>query len=169
VDVGAESYVVGEIPAVMVGVFVDYDVIAIPKPVLAEGKVKRRDGEVETAKPETVGTTSGDAPRVVTAEAAGKAAMLPGVIQVEAGLVSPVVVPYPLAIVVDVRCFGVTFVVTIGSLGRSFVRHAMRGRGAMTSNVTDTYCLASAFMATVLRRPRGKGSARQQESLGLVS
>src|SRR5271169_3297081 len=144
----------------MVGVCVDYDIVAIPKPIIAEAKVKGSDGEVETAKPETVGTTSSDAPHVVTAEAAGEVAMLPGVIQVEAGLVSPVVVPHPLPIVVDVRGFGVTFIVTIGSFGRSLVRHAMRGRGAMRGYVAATYCMAAAFMATVLREGR-EGKCQQ--------
>ena len=149
----------------MVGVFVDYDIVAIPKPVIAKGKVKGSDGEVEAAKPETVGTTSCDAPHVVTAEAAGEVAMLPGVIQMEAGLVSPEVVPYPFAIVVDVRGFGVTFIVTIGSFGRSFVRHAMRGRGTMMRNVTATYGMAAAFLATGLRQGwEGKG---QQDSKNL--
>jgi hypothetical protein len=140
----------------MVGVFVDYDIVAIPEPVIAEGKVKRRDREVETAEPEAAGTASPQAPDMAAAEAAGEAAMLPGVIEVEAGLVSAVVVPYPPAIVVDMRGFGVTFVVTIGSLGGSFVRHAMRGRGAMMRNVTFTHCMAASTSAMVfmLRQDR---------------
>lgn len=165
VDVGAESYVVGEIPAVVVGVFVDYDVIGIPKPVIAEGEIKSRDGEVETAKPETAGATTPDAPDVAAAEAAGEVAVLPGVIEVEAGLVSAVVVPYPPAVVVDVRGFGVTFIVAIGGLGRSFVRHAMRGRGTMMRNVTATYCMAAAFVATMLRE--GRERKGQQDSKNL--
>ncbi len=112
-DVGAELHVVGEIPAVVVGVFVDHDLVAVPEPVIAEGQVKGADAEVEAAEPETVGAASGDAPDMAAAEAAGEVAMLPGMIEVEAGVIASGVVPDPFAVVVDVRGFGMAFMVAI--------------------------------------------------------
>ena len=99
-------HVVGEIPAVVVGIFVDHDLVAVPVPVVAIGEIKRGNAEVEAAKPEAAGAASADAPDVAAAEAAGEAAMLPGMIEVEAGVVASSVVSNPLAVVVDVRSFG---------------------------------------------------------------
>ena len=50
-DVGAKSYVVGEVPAFVVGIVVDDDVVAIPEPVVAEAEVIRRDAEIKAAEP----------------------------------------------------------------------------------------------------------------------
>jgi len=127
VDVGAESRVVGEVPAVMVGIFVDHDLVAVPEPVTAQGKIKGGDAESEAAKPEAVGTASANAPYMAAAEATGESAMFPGMIEVEAGIVSPGIVPDPFSVVVDVRSFWVAFAVAIG-LGRGSGRCATNGR-----------------------------------------
>ena len=55
VDVGAQSDVVGEIPARVVGIVIDDDVVAVPIPVVDVSQVKRSNAEVEAAKPEAVG------------------------------------------------------------------------------------------------------------------
>src|SRR5271169_3949927 len=75
-NVGAQPDVVSEIPAVVVGIFVDHDIVAVPEPVIAIGQVKRGDAEVVAAKPETAGIASLNAPAVSAAKAAVEAAML---------------------------------------------------------------------------------------------
>src|SRR3984885_2551852 len=134
VHVGAESHVVGEIPAFVVGVFVDHDLVAVPEPVIGIGKVKRGNPEVETAKPETVRAASGNAPDMAPSEAAAESAMLPGMIEVEAGVIGGAPVPDPLAVMVNVGSLGMTgFVTSRRSGGR-----AMGNRRTMFRNVSAT-------------------------------
>jgi len=58
VDVGTQPHVVGEVPAVVVRVFVDHNLIAVPEPVTAVTHVERCDIEIETSKPEPARTAS---------------------------------------------------------------------------------------------------------------
>ena len=43
VDVGAESHVVGEVPAGMVGIIVDDDVVVVPEPVVGVDEFRLTD------------------------------------------------------------------------------------------------------------------------------
>ena len=148
VNVGTQANVVGEIPAIVVGVFVDDDVVAIPQPVAAVAQIKSRDAEVEAAKPEAALTASGKAPAVTSAEAAGEVTVLPGVVEMEAGIVAAVVVSNPLAVVVDVRGLGMAFFISTSRSGR----RAMRRRWTMLGNVSAANGMAAAAVATVLRQ-----------------
>jgi hypothetical protein len=65
--------------------------------------------------------------------------MLPGMIEVEAGITSSGVVPDPLAVMVNVRSFGMACFVTAGRSGR----RAMRNRRTMFRNVSATYGVAA--------------------------
>jgi hypothetical protein len=115
VNVGAQPHVVSEIPAFVVGVFINHDIVAVPQPVVRVGEVKRGDAEVVAAKPETAGIASLNAPAVSTAKAAIEAAMFPGVIDVETDVIAPAFVSHPFAVVVNVRGLGVAFAVAIGA------------------------------------------------------
>ncbi len=108
VDVGSQPHVVGQVPAGMVGIFIDDDVIAVPEPVAAEANVIRSDTEIEAAEPEAVGAASGEMPDVAAAEAAGKASVLPGMIEVVVGIVGTGVVADPFAVRMDVRRVGMS-------------------------------------------------------------
>ena len=110
--VSAEADVVGEVPAVMVRVVVDYDLVGAPGPVVAEGVVSGGRTEIETAEPEALAVATFDAPRVALADASGEAAMLPGMIKVIVGIIAAGIVAYPLIVGVNVRSFGVA-----GSVG----------------------------------------------------
>jgi len=131
----------------VVGIFVDHDLVAVSEPVIAEAEVKSGDAEIEAAKPETAGTAAQNAPDVAAAEAAGEASVLPGMIEVEAGIIGAGVVPDPLAVVVDVRGFGMAFFVGSGRPGR----RAMRSRWTVFRNVSATDGMTASAMAAVLR------------------
>lgn len=92
----------------MVGVFVDDDVVVIPKPVVAESDVIRGDAEVEATEPESVWASAAEMPDVATAEAAGEASVLPGMVDVVVRIVAAGVMADPLAVGVDVRGVGVS-------------------------------------------------------------
>src|SRR5258708_3836958 len=127
----------------MIGIFIDHDLVGVPEPVAAQGKVKRGDAEGEAAKPEAIGTASANAPDVAAAEASGEAAMLSGMIDVEAGVIAPGVVPDPFAVVVDVRSFGVAFAVAI-ALGRGSGRCATNGSRTVFGNVSTANGMTTA-------------------------
>lgn len=57
-DVRAQSHVVSEVPAIMVGIVIDDDVIAIPQPVVTESNVVGRDTEKESPEPKAIGIST---------------------------------------------------------------------------------------------------------------
>jgi hypothetical protein len=157
VDVGAKSRVVGQVPAIVIGIFVDHDVVAAPIPAIDECEIERRDAPIIVAEPKTVGTASAQAPHVAATEAACEAAMLKGVIEVVAGVRAPSVMPYPFIVVVNVRSFGVAFLIAMGHPRRVFVlrwpaRLSTGGSRTMTGNVSATYGMAATSAVTVVLR-----------------
>jgi len=121
VNVGAKSYVVGEVPAFVVGIVVDDDVVAIPEPVVAETKVIGRNAEIKTAEPEATGATTAEVPDVAAADAAGEASVLPGMVEVVVNVVAASVMADPFAVGVDVRSVWVTGLVVEVTLLRGCV------------------------------------------------
>ena len=58
-DVSPKPRIVGQIPAIVIGIFVDDDRIGIPKPIAAVADVDRRHAEVEAIEPESRRTSAG--------------------------------------------------------------------------------------------------------------
>jgi hypothetical protein len=114
VDVGAEPGVVGQVPAVVIGIGVDDDVIAVPQPVTDVIVVVGRYAEVKAIEKEAIAVASAQVVDVSAANAAGEAAVLPRMIEMVVGIVAAGIVTYPLIIVVDVRSFGVVRLVAEG-------------------------------------------------------
>ncbi len=99
-----------------------------PRTSRRKGQVKGGDAEIEAAKPETAGDLRlSNAPDVTAAEAAGEPTVLPGMIEVKADIIAARVVPDPLAVAMDVRGFGMTFLVVEG-----------RGAAVLRSSTWDT-------------------------------
>jgi hypothetical protein len=162
----------------VVGIVIDDDLIGSPIPVTGVSKVKRGYAEVEAAKPKAAGAPSLNAPLVAAAEAAGEAAMLEGMVYVIASIVSSGVVSHPLAVVVDVRRFGVARLVAIGPRciflsGRGFLSRcgllsrrcclacaSMRRWWTVRRNVATTYGVTALLMVIVLCEG-GKGKEQR--------
>lgn len=98
VNVSAESHVVGKIVAGIVRVVVEHDVIGVPLPAIYKDKVNGGNAEEEAAEPETIATASAKPPYMTRAESARETAVLPGVIEVVARIISAFIVPDPLII-----------------------------------------------------------------------
>jgi len=143
VDVGAQPHVVGEVPAVVVGIFVDDDVVAVPEPVAAVGEIECADAEIEAAEPEAAGTASGEMPDVAAAEAAGEVAVLPGMIEMHAGIVTAGVVADPFAVGMDVRGVGMSGLVVEVRGGWSRMRNRS---GTVGGDVLDDAADGSAML-----------------------
>ena len=165
-NVGAQAYVVSEIPAVVVGVFVNHYVVAVPIPVIGVGKVKRGDAKVEAAKPETAGIPTLDAPAMSTTEATLKAAVLPRMVQVEAVVIPPHVVTNPFAVVVDVWGFRMAVavlirvpvpIVMVVIVAIVCVLVAVISLRAMVRNVSSTDIVVVVVVVVVFLGERGQG------------
>src|ERR1700742_3604133 len=104
--VGSQPHVVSEIPARMVGIFIDHNVVARPIPTVAVSVVIGSNAEVEAPEPEAGWSPSGQMPPVRRPEAAGKVPMLPGMVKVVVGIARPRVMPNPPPIGFHVRRIG---------------------------------------------------------------
>src|SRR5579864_460968 len=113
VNVGAESRVVGQVPAVVVGVVVNYDLVGTPVPIIDEAEVGGGNGEIETAEPEAFAVAALDAPLMAAADAAGEAAMFPGTVEVIFGIIAAGIVADPFVVGVNVRGFGMALFVGV--------------------------------------------------------
>jgi hypothetical protein len=146
VNVGAEPCVVGEVPAVVIGIIEDGDLIGIPKPVVAVTEIVCGDAEVEATEPETRGAASHETKDMAATESAGEPTVLPGMVKVVMRVVTAGVVADPLAVAVDVRGIGVSgFVVEYGMFddGMSITsgrRRTVGGNTAAAETVRRMLC-----------------------------
>ena len=164
-DISTEPDVVGQIPAIVIGIVVDDDVVAIPQPVAAVADIEGSDVEVESAEPEAAGTATAEVPDMATADPAFEMAMFPGMVEVKTGVVSSLVVTDPLAVAVHVWCLGMAFLVAETLFGRIVMgRGGVRGWGAMARYVASADTVASATVITMLS-PKGqrKNESKSQE------
>jgi len=163
VDVGSEPDVIGEVPADMIGIVIDDDVVRIPEPVVTEINVEWSYGEVETAEPEAAGTTAFKTPHMSATDTAGEPAMLPRTIQMLMRVVAAGIMAYPFSIGMYVGSVGMSRpVVEVGvSLGRVRSGYSRRAvcRNVLTA-ATDLRPATAATMAAVLCQR----SEREQET-----
>jgi len=141
-NVGTQSHVVGQIPAVVIGVVINDDLIAVPQPVIAVGVVERANTEEESTESKARGTAARQTENVISPDAAGKSSMLKRSIQMKAGIVARVIMPDPLVVGMHVGRFGVPALVRKAAIGRR--RGSRRflnpgGRGTVCRNVSSAY------------------------------
>ena len=180
VDVGAEPGVVGEVPAVVVGIFVDDDVIAVPKPIANVIVIVGSYAEGEAAEPEALAVSTAQAEHMTAAKAAGEAAMFPRMIEMIVGIIAAGIVADPCVIVVDVRSFRVIGLIAEGRarifLGAGFgsaifrtVRRGISGgcwavRGNVTAaDVASTAALLALVLRTGAVGEKECGSAQRED------
>ena len=60
VHISAETHVIGEIPADVVRIVVDDDLIGVPEPAVAEGKIGCSNIPIPAVEPETGGASAGE-------------------------------------------------------------------------------------------------------------
>lgn len=151
VNVGSEASVVGEVPARVVGVVVDDDVIGGPVPGIAVVKVVGRYAKVESAEPEAAGSAAAETPDVSTSDLAGKVSVLPRMVEVIVGVVAPSVMADPTIIAMDVRGFGMAGLIDMrrtGFVGCGSDRRTLDGLRAVCGDVASS-------KAALMLRSRG--------------
>lgn len=105
VHVGAKSRVVSQIPAGIIRIFVEDEVVPVPVPAIHKRDVRWSNAEVEAAEPETIRASPFESPYMSGTEFAGKVPMFPGTVEMVTGVITPFVVPNPSVVgSVDVRC-----------------------------------------------------------------
>src|ERR1019366_10152954 len=77
VNVHAQAYIIGELPAVVVRVVIEHDVVAVPQPAVRVAVLIRGDLEVVTVDIETLATAALHPPHMLGADRAGEASVLP--------------------------------------------------------------------------------------------
>jgi hypothetical protein len=103
VHIGTKPDVIRQIPAVMVRVFENRNIVAIPEPVAAIADIEGGYAETKTAKPEQVRASTAEMPHMSAAETAGEVSVLPGMVEMIVRIILAGIVAHPLAVVVNVR------------------------------------------------------------------
>jgi len=161
VNVGPQADVVRQIPADMVRIVIDYNLIAVPKPIGAKIQIVRGYTPVEVAKPETARASASQSPYVTLSDPTRESSMFKGLIEVIVGIILPRVVPNPLTVCVYVRSFRMSRHVggrpaarRHGLCFRRFrcSRNCLRLRGSGTArwNVSRTHASSAAFLFSSL-------------------
>jgi hypothetical protein len=114
--ISPESHVIGEIPAHVVGILINHDVVASPIPIAAIADIHRSDAKEKSTKPEPTRAASHEVPYVTTSKAAGEVAVLPRTIEMQGSGVAAVMAN-PGTVVVNVRGFGVTLLIAEARFG----------------------------------------------------
>src|SRR5271157_450536 len=133
VHIRAEAHVVGQVPADVIRIVIDHDVVGIPQPSVAEGNVKRRYVPVPAVEPEAAGASAAQMPHMPAAKSAGKAAMLEGVVKMIVRVAASRVVAHP-ALAFHVRNAGVSGLVAVVALGLGRMGCAGECLGAVGRN-----------------------------------
>src|SRR5215469_18594014 len=108
VHVRAQPDVIREIPANMVWIFIDHDVVAVPEPIAAIDNVVWGDAEEEAAKPETARPAALNPEDMAFAKTAPEASVRPRAIQVVVGIIPARIMSNPPVVGVDVGHVGMS-------------------------------------------------------------
>ena len=157
-NVGAQADVIREIPADVVRIIVDHDVVAIPVPVVAVSGVEGSHAEEVAAEPEPAGASTNQPPAVVRAESTFEVTVLPGVLEVKACVFASPIMADPLAIAMDVRCLRVVVPVAIRWVVVVVVmRFAMVGLRSMVRDVSAAVIMMAVVAVIVVLGPERNG------------
>lgn len=129
----------------MVGIGIDDDLVGIPEPAIAISYIKGSHAPIEVVEPKTARVAAGQTPYVTASEAAIKAPMLEGMIQMEVSGTAALIMTNPLAVGMHVGSFRMALNVLL----RSGVTAAagMRSR-TMSGNETAADVTAASLWMT---------------------
>jgi hypothetical protein len=117
----------------MIWIVVDHDLIGIPQPSIAEADLDRGNVPIPAVEPEAVWAAAAKTPDVSASEAAGKATMGKGLVEMKANVNAARVVSHPDPSI-HVRGIGVPVPVTEVAVGLDGVGIAPDRLGSMVGN-----------------------------------
>ncbi len=147
VNIASQPNVVSKVPAHVIGVFIDHNLIGIPKPVVTKPHIVRGNAKVVTAEPEASRTAARQPPNMPSPESASKVPMLPGMIEMVVHVVPAGVMTDPLAVRMHVRSVWVPSLVSEVSMLLASMWRASNGCRTVGRN------MATADTASALRVP----------------
>ena len=112
-NVDPKAGIVRKVPARMIGVVVDDDVIGVPQPAVDIVYVPGRDRPVPVVEIEAAWIASAEPPNVVRPEATRPAAVLPWMVHVIVGVVAAGVMPNPYFAFINMRRIGMVGLITV--------------------------------------------------------
>src|ERR1700675_2356179 len=139
-DVSSYSDVVRKVPAHVIGIIVEGNVVRIPEPAVCVSEIVRGNRKIKTVEPETVGTSAPKTPDMSTANAAIKTTMFIRVIEPIMRVAAACIVAYPLSVGMDVGSLRVSLPVAEVAVlsGGMRISHARRtASGNVLAATTD--------------------------------
>src|ERR1017187_5405364 len=154
VSVRTQPRVVCQIPARMVGVLVDDNLIAVPVPAHHDVVIVRGDVPVEIVEPEAFPVSSRHHEYMLRSKAPGEVSVCPRRIDVEMRVVGATIMPDPFVVLgVNVRNFRMTFLVRPNAvLGRRLGLPSCRFRSARSPGSRRGSRAVSRNVSTAKRR-----------------
>jgi len=164
VHVSAEPRVIGEIPARMIGIIIDYDRVRIPQPAGNVCQIEGRNAPVEVIEPEPRRPPALKMKHRARPESAREVAVFERMSQMVLRIIWSGVVPHPFAVRLDMGGVRMSRLVLEVSLrwsrvrSRSFVRRrrGVHGLRPMRRNVTAADS-ATAILVMLLGVPGNRG------------
>jgi hypothetical protein len=118
VGVGSEPRVIREIPAWMVWIVVNHDVVAVPQPIANVVIIVRRDAPIKPAEGEAVTASASKAINVAGANSAAEASVFPRMVKMVVGITAAGIMTDPaIAFSMNVRSFGMAFLIAVTGAG----------------------------------------------------
>ena len=168
VNVRSQPHVISQVPARVIRIFVNHNLIGIPEPPVAVSDIGGRHAEVKTIEPEAAGTAARQVPYVAWPEAAGKVPMFEGMVQMISGVIRPGIVAYPFIACVhvgSVRMAGFFIEMLHLALSGSLGRRSVNRRGAFGGNMSAVEGGAF-FLFSLAERRQGKRETEYQQTAG---
>jgi hypothetical protein len=95
VHISPEALVIGQVVAIVIGVLVEDDIVAVPAPAIAITELDGSDSERKAVEPEAPGSAAFDAPYMARTETASEVPVLPGMIKMKTDVVAAGVMSHP--------------------------------------------------------------------------
>src|SRR6266699_2573840 len=130
VDISSKPRVIGQVPARMVGIFIEHNIVAVPVPVIHITQIVWSHAKIEAAEEEAVRPASVQMPDMRRSKPAGEMPMVIGMIEMVVRVTRAPIVSNPMAVLVDVRSTGVARTIAEVPI-RLHVRHAVIRFGTM--------------------------------------
>ncbi len=127
VHIRPEADVISQIPARVIGIVVNDDLVGIPQPTVAIANIKGSNAPEPTVETETRGTAASETPNMAATNAAIETTVLPGMVEMIIGIVATGIMTHPLAIVVNVRSFRMALFVGMARLRSRMAFTTARG------------------------------------------
>ena len=164
VNVNPQPHVIGEVPADVIWILINHDLVRIPEPVIAKAVVVWGNAKVEAAKPEALPVPSCKPKDMAGTEPAREVPMLPRMIEMVVRIITAGVMPDPLIARIDVRGVRVPGLVAIIAV---FLRGAPctsnRSRPMRRNGAPAPFTLGALTASWFAQKQERKGSTTSQE------